>query len=52
MGVVGNSLWKSENVDTETISTGRELQIGITRDEKKKYLRRLLWVGRTVSLNV
>ena len=37
-------------MDALTILAGREFQIGITRDEKK-YLRRLVRVRGTVSLN-
>ena len=44
------SFFKSDDVDALTILAGREFQNGITRDEKK-YLRRLVRVRGTVSLN-
>ena len=44
------SFLKSDDVDAFTILAGREFQIGIIRDEKK-YLRRLVRVRGTVSLN-
>ena len=44
------SFLKSDDVDAFKILAGREFQIGITRD-KKKYLRRLVRMRGTVSLN-